>query len=99
MVAFGRLVQGCSSRSEAHVAGQDLTTLLGLKYMHDLLCGSSSTAAAAAAAEASEFFLWTDQSELQNTAGRCPPARQKARPGARVLLVWVSRGRGQIGGG
>ena len=29
VVAFGRFVQGCSSRSEAHVAGQDLTTLLG----------------------------------------------------------------------
>ena len=25
VVAFGRFVQGCSSRSEAHVAGQDLT--------------------------------------------------------------------------
>ena len=34
VVAFGRFVQGCSSRSEAHAAGQDLTTLLGLKYMH-----------------------------------------------------------------
>ena len=33
VVAFGRFVQGCSSRSEAHVAGQDLTTLLGHKYM------------------------------------------------------------------
>ena len=33
-VAFGRFVQGCSSRSEAHVAGQDPTTLLGLKCMH-----------------------------------------------------------------
>ena len=33
-MAFGRFVQGCSSRSEAHAAGQDLTTLLGLKYMH-----------------------------------------------------------------
>ena len=33
VVAFGRFVQGCSSRSEAHAAGQDLTTLLGHKYI------------------------------------------------------------------
>ena len=89
-VAFGRFVQGCSSRSEAHVAGQDLTTLLGLKYMHvcircappckvgfapaPLWRAFSRLGAAAGWFGRREFFLRTDWRKRQNTAGRCPLA-------------------------